>query len=437
MSLRLFLSSVTARAASDDGKPDQLRTWLDGELKKSSTHCVYQEFFIELGVNTLVKLAEAIRSECEIVVHIVGNEIGCQPPAGFVEELLKHCGEEAFRETFRAVFERDNAVDRELLYQLTYTQWEAWLGHFYRKTVLMFSANTIVVQERQSDSAERLALSNNIHIQMIERYLGRPRQFTTQVDLLDSIKNALLRMFQSQLVQANKLPWPDTCEPLSYFLADRHEELQLFLDIVSPKCRERILLIHGPSNRGKTALISEFQRQVSAIPSIKCGKADFKGGMSLKQVLSKLVCDVLYDGVPKTSEEEMVDPSISTTFLRFLGRSRNAVLLLLDTYEEATKESRLWIETFLLPSVRRMDGVAIVIGGHFVPSPPNRLQEIAIVHELRPINDGDFWIAYRDAIGLHTVSDVHIRELVATAAGNPGIIGPLLKIQKEATNNGF
>ena len=93
MAIRTFLSSVTDKAATANRQPDPLRTWLADELRKSGTHSVYQEFLIEIGVNTLVKLAKSIENESDVVLHIVGDEPGSVPPQNVVAELLNHCGE--------------------------------------------------------------------------------------------------------------------------------------------------------------------------------------------------------------------------------------------------------------------------------------------------------------------------------------------------------
>ena len=78
-----------------------------------------------------------------------------------------------------------------------------------------------------------------------------------------------------------------------------------------------------------------------------------------------------------------------------------------------------------------------MIGGHFVPSRLDRLRDVAIVHELQPIEEIDDWIAYRDMIRAQRISDLQIAQLVTATAGNPGIIGPWLASQRESTDNGF
>jgi len=128
MSQRLFLSAVTDQYAP-------LRISLGTQLRSDGLGVVQQDEFVEIGVNTLVKLAEFIEHESDIVLHLTGWMVGNVPPVDVASELLRHCGEDRLRERFPKLFNGD-AFGR-----VTYTQWEAWLGLFYGKRVLSFLAD--------------------------------------------------------------------------------------------------------------------------------------------------------------------------------------------------------------------------------------------------------------------------------------------------------
>ena len=220
--------------------------------------------------------------------------------------------------------------------------------------------------------------------------------------------------FASEALAPPNVPWPKPTAPLPSRLADRESECRLFLDLLSAHSTARILLVHGPSDRGKSLLLGEFERQAQALSSVACGRADFKSGPSLREVLSDLTQELAAVVRFARFEREMqrtAEEPLRRAFLQDLSETRRPVVLLLDTYEDATDESRRWVEQSLFGMVRRFDGLRVVVSGQQVPVPDAaaRWAGIARIHELPPIMDHVPWCRYlRDSLGVTDIPDEHV-----------------------------
>ena len=247
MTQRLFLSTVT----SDFGP---LRDFLAEQLRPSGFHVVHQREFIETGRNTLVKLAEFIESESDIVLHCLGPSTGSVPPTEYTDELLRQCGEE-LHQRFRSLFE-DDAFRR-----LTYTQWEAWLGKFYGKLVLPYQSAAAAAVPIQHDNTP---MSNGEHLERLKPLAGYPTPFTGNADLLDQVKTALLRQRTGGAASVrlpNNLPYPTLGtlfkgrEP---FLKAVQEKFQSGANVVGVMTPVAAQAVHGLGGVGKTRAAVEY-----------------------------------------------------------------------------------------------------------------------------------------------------------------------------------
>jgi hypothetical protein len=192
MLIRAFLSSVTSRKASRAKARDPLRSRLADELKKAGTDCRFQEFLIEQGVNTLVKLSGVIRDECTIVIHVIGNDPGLVPPRAVVGEFLRSLGEEEVRKRFPPLFENNNWL------RLSYTQWEAWLAKFHRDDGLVFFQLAGMQQgEARPNEEGTLPLSWTDHLRLLKPYGGYNEEYANAKDLLIKVQRVLLRKAQT------------------------------------------------------------------------------------------------------------------------------------------------------------------------------------------------------------------------------------------------
>lgn len=120
--LHLFLSAVSNEFRD-------YREALRGRLDRPNLTIKIQEDFIASGSATLLKLDEYIQN-CEAVVHLLGDMIGSPPDASEVKALL---------ERYPDLPKRLPALEQSFAESipLSYTQWEAYLAAFHRRTLLI------------------------------------------------------------------------------------------------------------------------------------------------------------------------------------------------------------------------------------------------------------------------------------------------------------
>lgn len=432
MPMRIFLSSVTDRSASESMSPDPLRTWLDGQLRNINTPCVYQEFLIERGVNTLEKLAMAIHESSDMVVHVLGDEAGCCPPESFARELFRYCSRSipTFEQRFPYLFETDDQHNCIRWMRLTYSQWEAWLAKYFGKYLLVIEMAPR--SEEQSTNATRM-MANHEHLNLLEQIGGRPRQCNSFQDVLSAIKDALITSLQSQQQNLTpRDPWPETIIPPTSRIANRHDEVACFLELVSNHCGQKILMLTGPSNRGKSTLLMELRRIALELQSIVVASINLKGGVTLPEVLKCLKNELAgsmkiprfqnaLDQNQKTADQAIIQDIIATG---------TPTVIFVDTFEDAARDCKQWVESQLLPFVIRHNAVRVVITGHRVPHLPTRWNDRIRVQELLPIREAVHWCKYRDAIGAESPADALIQQLVTKANGDPLAMDAFIRVNR-------
>lgn len=183
--MRIFISKVTSRQAAEAKIPDELRLWLTNQLKTPGIECRAQEFLVNDGTNTLVKVAKEIKS-CEIVIQIIDPEFGATPPKEYVRELLRS---EDFKEQFEVRFPM--LFSKSLVDSLTYTQWEAWIGVFFAKQVLPFVYKAPSAKIDRHESSKD-GISIDLHLKLLRPYAGYHLTFSDRDELLKKIQQFLL-----------------------------------------------------------------------------------------------------------------------------------------------------------------------------------------------------------------------------------------------------
>src|SRR5580692_11628418 len=118
MSIRIFLSTV-----SDEFRAyrDQLRS----DLTRHNVEVKVQEDFKDLGGDTLDKLDVYI-AHCDAVVHLVGEMTGSAPGEREQQALLRK-----YPDLPASLPPLGDALN--LGEEISYTQWEAWLGLYHGK----------------------------------------------------------------------------------------------------------------------------------------------------------------------------------------------------------------------------------------------------------------------------------------------------------------
>ena len=118
-----------------------------------------------------------------------------------------------------------------------------------------------------------------------------------------------------------------------------------------------------------------------------------------------------------------------TAFLQDLDEASLPVVLILDTYEQATDDAKQWIEQRLLPHCARHEGLRLVVAGKEVPGldPARPWSQLTLRNELPPISDPAPWCDYSQrVVGLTQCTQDQITLLVQAASGSPRLVSTLL-----------
>jgi hypothetical protein len=242
---------------------------------------------IDNGVNTLVKLAKTIRDDCDLFVHIVGNNPGTIPDSRYAAELFRFCDEAVLRKRFPFLFD---VVGGQLRWQqLSYTQWEAWLACFFDKTIAVcgFGEEATV-----NTSVEIVPMTMAEHLHLGRPFFGRPTECDSKDRILIHVLKLKDDLSQPPVKQPSKVNFNIQRSAGRSCIADREVETQRFQDIISENVPERVLLLLGPSNRGKSTLLKEFQVILSATSGIASAVGNLKDGASLRSLILKLAEDL-------------------------------------------------------------------------------------------------------------------------------------------------
>ena len=218
---------------------------------------------------------------------------------------------------------------------------------------------------------------------------------------------------------------------MDYCLADRQPEFKAFLDMITGRSIKRIMLIAGPSDRGKSVLLAEFARVARGLTGVRCAQAEFKNGPALREVLWELSRELAPIRFARFERElnRNAEDTLRVAFLDDLGECHAPVLLVLDTYEQATDETKRWVEQRFLPHVRRCSGLCVVLSGQKVPEPHPSApwEQLATHYELGPIVEAAYWQDYgQRVVGLTSIRPDQIELLVAAVNGSPRALKGML-----------
>src|SRR5580698_6142111 len=119
-SVRIFLSAVS----------DEFRAYRDAlrrDLTRYNVEVKVQEDFKDLGGETLDKLDVYIKN-CDAVIHLIGEMTGSPADQRYVRALLAK-----YRDVADRLPPLGDALAKSV--EISYTQWEAWLALYHRKTL--------------------------------------------------------------------------------------------------------------------------------------------------------------------------------------------------------------------------------------------------------------------------------------------------------------
>jgi hypothetical protein len=210
-------------------------------------------------------------------------------------------------------------------------------------------------------------------------------------------------------------------------MANRRDCLELFESMITRRRHERLLLLEGDSNMGKSvllrSLIGIFKRG-----GLKAVLLDLKGGIGLEDMLDNLSLD---------SDETML-PSFfhsareqrKSALIRDFESLSSPLLLAIDTYQqgENTKTAD-WIESQVLARLERFPTLIVLMAGQSLPdvwSLP--CTSLSVKYTLQPIRDKTDWLEYASKVlNQNRINEAHIEMLVHACQGNPGHASSLLR----------
>ncbi len=156
--------------------------------------------------------------------------------------------------------------------------------------------------------------------------------------------------------------WPEQAPPLSWPVADHSEVRVAFENLLTRSAPWRLLALSGPSESGKSYITRQMLGNVLRMPSVACGRFDFKGTTDMDAELRAFI-QQLEVSLPPASPR--LNERLSHIF-DTLKLSARPTLLIFDTYEVAG-EAEDWVKNQLLPGLIRATWLRVVIAGQKVP----------------------------------------------------------------------
>ena len=216
-------------------------------------------------------------------------------------------------------------------------------------------------------------------------------------------------------------------------LANYSGPREAFRGLLHPKCEKRILMFRGESGSGKTALLTHctslvdrpavcvpiqlrgdtvgvaeiFHRcgetgwnrfpafaeeiaSLSALPSVDVGANRLEGSSSISVILQ---AETLGDRAQRSA-------ALTTAWFKDAGSLNLPLLLIFDTYEQATFEVKEWISGPFLSRAARTEQVRVLIAGQEVPNSNNiEWGGCSETHNLLGVPDAEHWMPVVHALG--------------------------------------
>lgn len=209
--------------------------------------------------------------------------------------------------------------------------------------------------------------------------------------------------------------------------ANREWELDLFDRMVGGQTDERILLLEAEGGLGKTTLLNEFVRRCPS--HVRCARIDLKGGnIGLDDIFFRL-CDALdWPNFPtfvgRVDEyvervtiqrnvilgwQNRIEVALGATefrsrvihharmtqaFFTDLRTLDHRVLLVFDTFNEASLRVQEWLKGYFLAFAQNTPELVVIIAGRRVPEISIEWSDCCLRYQLGMLEDVDAWHEY-------------------------------------------
>lgn len=217
--------------------------------------------------------------------------------------------------------------------------------------------------------------------------------------------------------QPSDYPWP---------LADRKTQFKTFQALLSDTCSQRIFLIEGVSNTGKTVLLNEFRTYTRSI-ALNAILLDLKGCPTLNDLLDLIALELDKSILPEFHSSS--DSRRKTALLKDLENLSTPLLLIFDTYQHVGNDTADWVEGQLLRRSGQCSALRILIAGQRVPDRERYPWKILAQHcTLDAIRETRYWLEYVQCVlNSHQITEDHLEMLLHVSKGDPGQTSALLQ----------
>ena len=215
--------------------------------------------------------------------------------------------------------------------------------------------------------------------------------------------------------------WPSDVPVLQWPMADHGEARAAFARLLSEGTSERVLLVRGASETGKSHMTKQMIRNAMLLPGVVSGRFDFKGTTNMGVEIEAFSQPL---GIEPPAGRTL-NERLAKIFTELRRRAR-PTLLVLDTYE-AAGEAKDWIEGVLLPHVVSAFWLRVVITGQSVPARVGSTWESVAAGPLTlQLPSPEHWLAYGRANRGETVNLEFVTQAHQYADGKPSLLAGLL-----------
>lgn len=213
--------------------------------------------------------------------------------------------------------------------------------------------------------------------------------------------------------------WPQIPDDYHWPLADRVEQFGAFKDMASHNKPQRIFLVEGASNTGKTVLLNELFKLAKSI-DLCAILLDLKGCPNLNELFDLLALDV--DAITLPAFHSANGTARKIALLKDLENLPKPLLLGFDTYQQIAPDIADWLESQVLQRAEKCPGMLVLIAGQKVPNPAKYpWGALAMPHQLQAIREKKYWREYAERVlNSPNITDEHIEMLLHIHQGDPG-----------------
>jgi hypothetical protein len=215
--------------------------------------------------------------------------------------------------------------------------------------------------------------------------------------------------------------WPSDVPTLQWPMADHGEARAAFARLLCDASPERVLLVCGASETGKSHMSRQMIRNAMGLPGVVSGRFDFKGTTNIGVEIEAFSGPL--DIEPPAGQT--LNERLSKIFAELRRRPR-PTLLVFDTYE-AAGEAKDWIEGVLLPHLVPARWLRVVIIGQSVPTRAGSTWESVAASALTLQLPGpEDWLAYGRANRGDIVDLAFVTRAHRLGDGKPSVLAGLL-----------